>query len=163
MGPHLAHLDINLSLWQDLNAHFDALRSWGCQQLFLSLANLSSANTSTFFSPLQHAQAPQKGLVAGCSDLMYFWSSAFHEGGAWGADRWALPTSPLDAWGISQVFPHSVILNRVSFICLFSLITCCSPWGSSGLSCYEFDLEVEIGNRNQWLCDYNEEGMCPKG
>lgn len=72
--------------------------------MFLSLANLSGANISTFF-PLQHAQAPQKGLVAGCNDLMYFWSSAFYEGGAWGADRWVLPTSPLDVEGSPRSFP----------------------------------------------------------
>lgn len=49
------------------------------------------------------------------------------------------------------------------FYLSFSLITCCSLWGSSGLSCYKFDLEAEIGNRNQWFCDYNKEEMCPKG
>lgn len=48
-----------------------------------------------------------------------FGAQSKKEGGAWGADRWALPTSPPDASGISQVFPHSVILNCVSFICLF--------------------------------------------
>lgn len=60
---------------------------------------------------------------------------------------------------MSQVFPYSVILSHVSFICLFSLlfITCCSLWGSLGLSFYKFDLKVKIGNRNQRFCDYNKE------
>lgn len=128
--------------------------------MFLSLANLSSTSRSIFF-PLRHAQAPQKGLAVGCNDLIYFGSSPFYKGGAWGVDRHLYFECLRDLPGLSPKCLFEPGLFYLSFSLL--LITCCSPWGSSGLSCYKFDLEVEIGNRNRWFCDYNTEGMCPKG
>lgn len=163
MGPHLAQLDINLSFWQDLNAHFDVLRSWGCQQLFLSLANLSSANTSTFFPPLTACTGTTEGFSCWLQWSHVFLELSLLRGWCLGCRQ--MGSAHLSSGCLRDLPGLSLQCNCESclFYLSFSLITCCSPWGSSGLSCYKFDLEVEIGNRNQRFCDYNKEGTCPKG